>query len=130
MNLQRRFNWQAEASRSWECLHDLRVLIAVRLHGIDERDLRLGAWTERFDNRHEALCNIQMANGMVSKGRRTETLIRARPSIWSGVRSSPPEPNTLPEPEAPDKFSLGERTLLNSCLHSSDDLQPKKKKEI
>ena len=43
-----------------ERLHDPRVLIAVRLHGVDERDLRLGARTERLDDRSEALRNVQM----------------------------------------------------------------------
>jgi hypothetical protein len=50
-----------------ECLHDSRVLIAVGLHGVDERDLSLGAWTERLDDGREALRKIQKVRHMVSK---------------------------------------------------------------
>ena len=38
-----------------ERLHDPGVLVAIRLHGVDEGDLRLGARTERFNDRREAL---------------------------------------------------------------------------
>jgi hypothetical protein len=60
-------SWQTNLQDLRECLHDPRVLVAVRLHGVDERDLRLGARTERLDDRREALRNVRMLNGMVSK---------------------------------------------------------------
>ncbi len=47
----------------WECLHNPRILVAVRLHGIYERDLRLGAWTEWLDDRREALRSVHAVNG-------------------------------------------------------------------
>jgi hypothetical protein len=46
-----------------ERLHDPRVLVAVGLHGVDEGDLCLGAWTEWLDDRREALRSIQTVNG-------------------------------------------------------------------
>ena len=77
-------SWQTNLQDLRECLHDPCILIAVRLHGVDKRDLRLGAWAERLDDRREALGNVQMVNDTVSKvgvGQRTETSRRARPSI-------------------------------------------------
>jgi len=48
-------SWETNLQDLRECLHDPCVLIAVRLHGVDERNLRLGAGTERLDDRSEAL---------------------------------------------------------------------------
>jgi hypothetical protein len=56
-------SWQTNLQDLREGLHDPRVLIAVRLHGVDERDLRLWTWTERLDDRSEALRHVQMVNG-------------------------------------------------------------------
>ncbi len=77
-------SWHTNLQDLRECLHDPRVLIAVRLHGIDERDFCLGAWTERLDDRREALRNVQINCRLVSRlerAQRTETSRRARPSI-------------------------------------------------
>jgi hypothetical protein len=77
-------SWQTNLQDLRECLHDPRVFIAVRLHGVDKRDLRLGARTERLNDRREALRNAQMVqrySKQVGVGQRTETSRRARPSI-------------------------------------------------
>ena len=55
--------WATNLQNLRERLHDPRVLVAVRLHGVDEGDLRLGAWTEWLDNRCEALRSVQTVNG-------------------------------------------------------------------
>lgn len=53
-------SWQTNLQDLWECLHDPRVLIAVRLHGVDKRDLRFRARTEGLDDGREALSDVQM----------------------------------------------------------------------
>ena len=56
-------SWQTNLQDLRERLHDPRILITVRLHGVDERDLRFGARTEWFDDGSEALRNVQMIDG-------------------------------------------------------------------
>jgi hypothetical protein len=46
-----------------ERLHDPGVLVAVRLHRVDESDLRLGARTKRLDDRREALRSFTNGHG-------------------------------------------------------------------
>jgi len=108
-----------------ECLHDPRVLIAVRLHSVDERDLRLWAWTERFDDRREALHNVQMVGDMVSKLGSATYRDFAQSKALNLIRAcAPVHLSHKALPEARDKFGLRERTLLNDGVHSSDDLFP------
>jgi hypothetical protein len=81
-----------------ERLHDPRVLVAVRLHGVDKGDLRLGARTERFNNRCEALRGSRVSwlvvggNGGQMAGSAPRPRAEPGPRFDPGVRSSRLEP--------------------------------------
>lgn len=80
-----------------ERLHDPRVLVAVRLHGVDEGDFRLGARTERFNDRCEALRGsrvswLTVGNGGQMAGSAPRLRAEPGPRFGPGVRSSRLEP--------------------------------------
>jgi hypothetical protein len=96
-----------------ERLHDPRVLVAVHLHGVDERDLRLRPVAERLQHGCVFLSVLVRIGPFANvEGRLTVTSRSASPSIWSGRAD---QSTVAMRPNQMHCTSSGSESFSSSC---------------